>query len=339
MRRINLRLIVLIAVLIAALLMLRQRFNFFEGLNSPPHTTFSTAKDGASLVYDSLRIMGYPVRRDTMFISAQRPVNNVQIVIAPAYFNEELREGMTDWVIRGGQLLFFDRATGANAGRGLLSNTVIDGATPVPGGTLYRIGLGTVFVGDANRITNISLFETDGEYGQLIANLLETMDFVLIYFNEAYHGFNQNRTFFEILPLPLRLLGVQIGVIAVVVVLYKGRRFGKTAIYYEEEEREENEYVFTLSNLYMSVGLGSAAVSVYEKKFKKLAADYFGTVGEPDLYEIYELYKNENKESLGKLEYVISNHDTDFNTKRKKERAEFMKTINCYKDLIKELKK
>ncbi|MCL2564763.1 MAG: hypothetical protein FWE24_02995 [Defluviitaleaceae bacterium] len=339
MRKINLRRIIFIAVLVAAVLILSQRFNFFEGLDFPSYTTFSTREEGAALIYDTLSIMGYPVRRDTMFISAGRPTNNVQIVIAPMIFDDELREKMIDWVIHGGQLLFFDTVTGANAGRRLLSGVTIDGVTPVQGGVLYRIGLGTLFVGDASRITNISLLENDGEYGQLIVNLLNTMDFVRIYFNEAYHGYNQNRTFFEILPLPLRLMGVQIGLIALVVVLYSGRRFGKVAAYYEEVEREENEYVFTLSNLYMSIGLGGAVLNVYDKKFKKLAYDYFGMIGEPDYYEIYELWKSENKGSLGKLEYIIENQETEFNTKRKKERAEFLKTVACYRDLIKELKK
>lgn len=339
MRKINLRLIVFTAFLAVALLIIRQRFNFFEGIGFPPYTTFSTVDEGASLVYDTLRIMGYPVARDTMFISAARPTGNIQIVIAPRQFNDELRDDMIDWVIHGGRLMFFDTVTGANAGRRLLSGVTTDGTTPVEGGTIYRIGLGTLFVGDANRLTNISLLETDGEYGQLIVNIINTMDFTRIYFNEAYHGYNQNRTFFEILPPTIRLMSFQIGIIAVTAIIYLSRRFGKTVAYYEEAEREENEYVFTLSNLYMSIGLGSAVLSVYNKKFKKLCADYFETVAEPDSYEIYELWKGASKPSLGKLEYIIANQNKSYNTKRKKERAEFLKTVACYKELIKELKK
>jgi len=336
MKKINLRRIIVLLGLFVLLFLVSRFTNIFGGLGYPPFTTFSSGKEGVSLVYDTLRVMGYPVGRDIMFLSAERPVNNVQFVIAPWYFDDELREGMIDWVVRGGQLMFFEY--GRWQGNSLLSGVVPNNYIHIEGGTLYRIGFGTLFVGDASKITNISLFENNGEYGQLVVDILNTMEFRRIYFNEAYHGYNLSRSFFDILPQPLRLMGVQLALAGIVCVIYMGKRFGKPSPYYEEVEREENEYVFTLSNLYMSIGLGNAALSVYDRKLKKCAADYFRTLAEPDFHDIHALWKDEDKRHLGKLEYIIENREREFNIKRRKERGEFLKMAACYRDLIKELR-
>ena len=335
MKRISLRRIIIIAVLIAILFMLSRLVNIGEGFWYPSFTTFSTRQDGVALVYDTLRIMGYPVGRDLMFLSAERPTDNVQFVIAPRIFSDAHRDGMIDWVIRGGQLMFFSDHWRDE--ERLFADFTPDRSMHVFGGTIHRIGFGTLFIGDAQSITNISLFETGGEYGQAIVDILDTMEFRRIYFNEAYHGYGTSITFFEMLPLPLRLMGIQLAVVAAVFTVYAGKRFGKPTPYYEEVEREENEYVFTLSNLYMSMGFGQAALAVYEKKFKKQAAKYFRTISEPEFSEIYNHWKNENKGSLGKLEYIIENKDREFNTKRQKERGEFMKMAAYYRELAKML--
>jgi len=333
----NLRTIIIIVIAIVILSLLRGQLDMRSGLFEQPFTTFSTGRQGTSLVYDTLRIMGYPVGRDIMFLSADRPTDTVQIVIAPSHFSDMHRDGMMDWVIRGGQLMFFSR--GSWEEMHLFAEFAPDSSRSVPGGTIHRVGFGTVFVGSARSITNISLIENDGYYGQMIADALDTMSFRRIYFNEAYHGSGQNPTFFEILPRPLRLFGMQLVIIFVIAIIHFGRRFGRATPYYEEVEREENEYVFTLTNLYMSMGMGSHALSIYERKFMKQAADSFNIIGEPEFRQIYEHWLAEGKPSLGKLEYIIENHGNEFNTKRKKERSEFLRMVRNYKELIKELKR
>jgi len=332
----NRNLIILIIVLFFVLFGLTRLTDMTTGLGYPPFTTFSAGRQGTSLIYDTLRIMGYPVGRDITFLSANRPTDNVQFVIAPQQFGETHSEGLMDWVIRGGQLMFFSR--GGWDDRRLWGDIVPDSSVNVAGGVIHHVGFGTIFVGDARRITNISLLESDGEYGQLIVNILDTMDFRRIYFNEAYHGYGQNATFFEILPRPVRLMTAQLTIVFVVIVVHFGRRFGRPVLFYEEAEREENEYVFTLTNLYMSMGLGSAALAVYDKKFKKQAANHFNLPGDTELNKLYEQWIREGKGSLDKLKYIIDNQDRDFKIKRKNERDEFLKMIKCYKELIKELK-
>jgi len=332
----NRNLIILVIVLFCVLFALTRLTDMTSGLGYPAFTSFSTGRQGTALLYDALRIMGYPVGRDIAFLSADRPTDNIQFVIAPRHFSEAHAEGLMDWVIRGGQLMFFSRANWDE--RRLWGDITPDSSIAVAGGVIHRVGFGTIFIGDARFVSNISLLETDGEYGQLIVNVLDTMNFRRIYFNEAYHGYGQNATFFEILPRPVRLAVVQLAVIFVVIIVHFGRQFGRPTPFYEEVEREENEYVFTLTNLYMSMGFGNTALAVYDKKFKKQAADYFNILGEFDYRQIYVQWRAEGKRSLDKLGYIIDNEGHDLNTRHKKDRAEFLKMIKCYKELIKELK-
>jgi len=333
----NIKMIIFISALFVILLLVSGLVDMRSGLTQPSFTTFSTGRQGASLAYDTLRIMGYPVGRDIMFLSESRPTDNVQIVIAPRHFGDTHRDDMMDWVIRGGQLMFFSR--GMWEAERLFENFAPDSSMAVAGGVIYRVGFGMVFVGDARRITNISLLDTDGDYGQMIADVLDTMNFRRIYFNEAYHGGGQNPTFFEILPRSLRLFGIQLVIAFIIAVIHFGRRFGRVVAYHEEVEREENEYVFTLTNLYMSMGLGSVALAVYDRKFKKRAAEYFNIIGEADYGRIYEHWRAEDKASHGKLEYIIQNQGKELNTKRASERSEFLKMVTSYKVLIKELER
>jgi len=333
----NRNLIILIVVLFFVLFGLSRLTDMTSGFGYPAFTSFSTGRQGTSLIYDTLRIMGYSVGRDITFLSADRSTDDVQFVIAPRHFSEAHAEGLMDWVIRGGQLMFFSRGNWDE--HRLWGDIIPDSSVTVAGGVVHRVGFGTIFIGDARRIINISLLETDGEYGQMIVNVLESMNFRWIYFNEAYHGYGYNATFFEILPRSWRLVAWQVGIIFVVIVVHFGRRFGRPTPFYEEVEREENEYVFTLTNLYMSMGFGSTAVAVYDKKFRKQAADHFNIIVESNLEQIYEQWHSEGKHSLDKLKYLIDNQDTDLNTNRKQDRAEFMRMIRYYKELMKELKR
>jgi len=332
----NRNLIILIAVLFFVLFGLSRLTDITSGFGYPAFTSFSTGRQGTSLVYDTLRIMGYSVSRDIAFLTADRPTDNVQFVIAPRHFGEAHAESLMDWVIRGGQLMFFSRGNWDE--HRLWRDITPDSSVAVAGGVVHRVGFGTIFIGDARRITNISLLEANGEYGQMIVDVLDTMNFRRIYFNEAYHGYGQNATFFEILPRPLRLVVWQLAIIFIILIIHLGRRLGRVTPFYEEVEREENEYVFTLTNLYMSMGLGSTALAVYEKKFKKQAAGYFNIIGESNLEQIYEQWRSEGKRSLDKLKYIIDNNGNDLNINRKQDRTEFMRIIRYYKELIKELK-
>ena len=306
-----------------------------EGLFEPSYTTFSTANEGSALLYDTLKIMGFPVSRDTIFIDKDRPVDNVQVVISPdySYTGESYYEDIADWIIRGGTLLYFDSSTGYIA-RLIRANTEITLIERTDSGILYGLGLGKLFIGDVDYITNEGLINGGDVYAQQIANMLINMDYGKIYFNEAYHGYGTEKSLFESLPIGVRLLAWQLVFLTIAVIIYFGKRFGRVVPYYEEIEREENEYVFTLTNLYMSIGLGSAAVDVYDKKFKKACGNYFRNSEALEFKNILALWQAENIPGLNKLDYIANSQLTKLNTKRPSERKEFMKIISYYKELI-----
>ena len=306
-----------------------------EGLTEPSYTTFSTRGDGIALLYDTLKIMGYPVGKYTMLLDQQRPINNIQIIIAPdyRYASASHYEGICDWVIQGGTLLYFDESYGSFPYY-VEANSELIIIERIEGGVLYNLGLGKLFIGEADYITNIGLIEGGDAYGQQIANMLSNLDYNKIYFNEAYHGYGTDKGLFESLPPGIRLFCLQLILLAIAVIIYFGKRFGRIIPYYEEVEREENEYVFTLTNLYMSIGLGSAAIDVYDKKFKKACGNYFRNSAALEFSEILILWKNENLRDMDKLEYIARTYEQTLNTKRPNQRREFMKIISYYKELI-----
>ena len=306
-----------------------------EGLFEPNYTTFSTGAEGCALFYDTLKIMGYPVSRDTIFLDQSRPIDNVQIVIQPdfAYVGANHYERISNWVIHGGTLLYFE------SGYSLLlhyieANNEIRVIERIEGGALYQLGLGKIFIGEASYITNTALIEGGDVYAQQIANMLNNLSYNKIYFNEAYHGYGTDKGLFESLPIGIRLLGFQLVLLTIAIIMYFGKRFGRIIPYYEEIEREENEYVFTLTNLYMSIGLGSAAVDVYDKKFKKACGNYFRNSAALEFSDILALWQAENIPSKDKLDYIAHSQGKTFNTKRSADRKEFMKVISYYKELI-----
>jgi len=306
-----------------------------EGLFEPDYTTFSTANEGTALLYDTLKIMGYPVARDTMFIDKDRPVDNVQIIIQPGYSyrSEKHYDDIRSWVARGGTLLYFESGYGDyffSPG----NNNDFEMIEQTDAGNLYQLGLGKIFIGKAQHFTNIVLIEGGDIHAQQIANMLNNVSSNKIYFNEAYHGYGTEKGLFESLPPGIRILGFQLILVAIAMAVYFGKRFGRVIPYYEEIEREENEYVFTLTNLYMSIGLGSAAIDVYDKKFKKICGSYFRSSDTLEFSEILPLWKSENLPETDKLDYVSNAQNEPVNTKRAKERREFLKIISYYKELI-----
>jgi len=307
-----------------------------EGLTYPPYTSFSTNYVGTALFYDTLKTMGYPVNRDTIFIDKDRPLDNVQIIIAPdySYTGTGYREDITDWVIQGGTLLYFTASFYESSPLSAYAEKDLILIDESDAGSLYHLGLGKFFTGNAKHITNKGLLEGGDVYAQQIANMLNNLSYNKIHFNEAYHGYGTDKSLFESLPPGVRLLGLQLLLLSLAAIIYFGKRFGRIIPYYEEIEREENEYVFTLTNLYMSIGLGSAAVDVYEKKFKKACGSYFRNSDMPEFFEILDFWKNESLPCMDKLEYVAGNQDYAFNTKRPAGRREFTKAISYYKELI-----
>ncbi|MCL2356511.1 MAG: DUF4350 domain-containing protein [Defluviitaleaceae bacterium] len=227
---------------------------FLDTGDGTPHSVTSTGERGASLIFDTLQHMNYPARRSYRPLTPQTDPNVVYVIIQPRSpaINAERAEEMLEWVYYGGRLIFLCWNH---------PNTAIDRALDtqgIPSGqfTLYTHGSGAILTGDAVQIENSVLMHNHAP-GRRIQITLDdwnsTREVSAIFFAEYYHGFHTPQNFVGRLPLFMRLILLQTVIFSLVALLFFGKRFGNSVPYYEEIEREENEYVRALARLYQRI--------------------------------------------------------------------------------------
>lgn len=226
---------------------------FIDTGDRAAYSSFSTGGHGTSLLFDTLRYMDYPVRTSLKPLTAQTDTDNVYIIIQPRTppVTLEMADEMLEWVRRGGRLVFLCRFHPA---------TIIDRALNMPGRyigenfLLYQYGYGKIITGRASIITNNFLMK-NYSYGQIIQTTLDRWNAERttenIFFAEYYHGFHTPQTFVGRVPLVMRLMLLQMVILSIIGLWHLGKRFGNPVPYYEEVEREENEYICALARLYM----------------------------------------------------------------------------------------
>jgi len=213
------------------------------GLRHPNYTTFSNSDYGLSLLFDTLRHMGYPVA--VLYRPASEAGINDAVFIANPRLTSDMTGDILAWVRRGGRLIYLDNRHTNNIDHAL------DGENYTNFGSLrwYRHGMGEILTGRAGEFTNVHLME-DPFYGEGIAYMLYVWNPEYIYFADYYHGFRRTDSAFRQLPLWLQLIFFQIVIGTAALMWHWGKRFGNPVPLYEEMEREENEQVFVLARLY-----------------------------------------------------------------------------------------
>jgi len=220
---------------------------FSDDYEGPAFVSGTTGERGASLLYDTLRHMGYPVRVSRRPLTMHTNTNDAYIFIQPHYshFDYYKAEELLAWVYSGGKLIFLH-----NRPVTIFDTLIHSAGTGFGNLTIHEIGQGVFVRGHANDIININLME-DADTGARIHTVINRSNVDRIMFAEYYHGMRATETFFNRLPTIVRLIVVQLGLVGIIIVWHLGKRFGNPIIYYEEHEREENEHVHALTRLYM----------------------------------------------------------------------------------------
>ncbi|MCL2351086.1 MAG: hypothetical protein FWC55_00995 [Firmicutes bacterium] len=246
------------AVLLAAgfcvLLFLSLYLQNSGGSSQPEYTVFSTGEGGLSLLYDTLERAGCPVKTEYLPIDAGTGGADIRVVTQPlpSYADEAAQNDMLDWVYGGGSLIFLETPFPT-----LLDDYFyddIDGYMydyEYNGFYIYEYGDGYLVTADAARFVNSALMAGDPDG----ASLMEILDSlggagVEVRFNEYYHGFDYGGNAWQQAPAVVKVIVVQAAAAAVLLVLRLGKRFGRPVPYYEDREREENEYVLALAAVY-----------------------------------------------------------------------------------------
>ena len=217
-----------------------------DSSDTRPYTAFSTGELGTALFYDSLNLMGYPVRIGRRALTTNTNINDIYIIIEPTkpIVNTEMAKEMLEWVQMGGRLIFMQNAHSMSNFESLLFGGQSKGNI-----TIYNIGLGEVVTIRTRYIQNRGLFD-DPSGAVHILSILDEWD-GNIFFAEYYHGYGIEETFFTQLPLVVRLSVIHLFIIAIAIILCVGKRFGKAVPVYQEIERTENEQVKALATLLM----------------------------------------------------------------------------------------
>jgi hypothetical protein len=210
------------------------------------YSVFSAKGDGASLLYDTLKALGYPVAPSYAPADAKMNPNDAYLIINPLDFTGEDTAQIVEWAKRGGRMFFF----------GTEYPTALDYALSegfsfydIDNLTVYQVGVGEIITGYAGDVANAPLM-ADSYYGEVIAYILDEWDAQNVFFPEYYHGYRASENFFSTLPLIVKLCAYQLIIFAGFFMWRLGKRFGKPVPYYEETERAGDEHVRALARLY-----------------------------------------------------------------------------------------
>jgi hypothetical protein len=244
--------VIIAAIIICVVLIVTWFFNDRGGTS---FSSSNTGERGASLLFDTLRHMNYPARASYRPLTRQTNTSVVYIIIQPQSpeITNEIANEFLDWVERGGRLILL-----ANGNQRFAPEAAAQARAQEQNAgefSLYRIGNGELVIGTSSLISNRSLMHnhTHGEIVQsTISRWHSEREVENIFFAEYYHGFHAPENMVGRLPLVIRLILAQAVILAVIFIWYAGKRFGNPVPYYEEVEREENEYVRALARLYMA---------------------------------------------------------------------------------------
>ena len=245
--------VVLIIIIVVAAVVI----SIFGGNNEngPAFSVISTADNGTSLLYDTLKHMDYPVRIGRHPLTTFSDVNDVYVIIqpfAPAIDNDMAAE-ILEWVQQGGRLIFLHNIPQNAIERNITATPQAIGGRQ-SGLLLYNYGLGQVITGRTGDVLNINLIE-NAAMGVALHNIISHWNADIIWFAGYYHGMHPPEDFLGNIPFIVRLLIAQLLLACATAMWHLGKRFGNPQPYYEAVEREANEHVHALARLYKKATL------------------------------------------------------------------------------------
>jgi len=209
-------------------------------------TATNTGVHGASLFFDTLQHMGYPVSITRRPLTTDTNTTHLYVIIQPAFPPSSYQtEEILEWVQHGGTLIFLQNSS---AFRNLLPGE----GTRVGDIMIHELGQGVVVTSTANQITNNNLMNT-ADIGIQLHAIISHSNPSRIIFAEYYHTAPAGDNLFSRLPLIVRLVFIQLGLTSLIAIWYLGKRFGNPVPYHDEIEREENEHVHAVTRLYLKI--------------------------------------------------------------------------------------
>lgn len=208
-----------------------------KNLSGKDFSVHNDGNMGYSAIYTTLEKLGFDVKVGYTAIP-QTSSSVCEMLVTDEYTYEEK---CIKWVEDGGTLIFIDYEA--------------DGEGEV---TVDKVGKGIViYVDNAETLTNGWLMEDSQAAYDLYTALEEYVDVDTIIFNEYYlYDLDEDGTtveqlnLWQVMPLPLRMIIIQLIICVVFFFIYAGKRFGKAENLVSETERMENEYIYSVAAIY-----------------------------------------------------------------------------------------
>jgi len=252
--------------------------NFYANRNNKtiPYSVLNKGSKGISVMYEAMKELNYPVKLTLERID-DSDYNTVQIVINPRT-NKDFDindDNIRKWIGEGGKLIFLcgkwediepDYGKKIDAFYSLNNKRA----------AVFSYKKGSFILGDSELLTNKTLTnDTDGAYW--IVKEIDNWNYNRIDFNEFYQYSNGvKRSLWDDIPNGIKLILYQVVFLIAVIIYYKGKRFGKPIPLYEEVERMENEYIFSVSSLYRQARCWEVVLESYYEDFLLECEKLFG---------------------------------------------------------------
>lgn len=284
--------------------------------NLPSYTVNNKSRDGYSVFYETLKELGHPVERTMTPIQGQS-FQTVQIVSEGGSFNINSNE-IKEWVKEGGNIVYLTY-------KGVAFFETASVPERKGAVTIYNFGEGKIIVGDALALTNNALLKDKDKAYEIykeISGLVRP-----IYFNEGYIYSQENKlSLWDYIPMDIKFIIYQLLLVLAAFFYYKGKRFGKPVPLYEEEERSENEYVYSAASLYR---VGKCFDLMVENYYHSLLRELKCTPK-----DFLSTWEKEELPYLNKAEKVFKFIDTGAYKKRSKECIRIISLIEQLRKIV-----
>jgi len=242
---------------------------------SPLYSVRNKGNYGYSVFFVTLNELGYPVKRTTIPIEEHNH-NSIQIV--KDNYNLDINdEKIKEWVEDGGVIVYLTSYDSEGIEYGVCFDTDV-----------YSYGQGFIICKDASIITNGNMVKSTDEAYELIEQI-DRYSYEIIYFNE-YHLYSNKKvnensenntrirlpdSFWKYIPRTIKIIIFQLILVVIGYFWLKGKHFGKTIPLYEEIERTENEYLFSVAYLYNKAKCTDLILDIYYRSLiKKIPIGY-----------------------------------------------------------------
>lgn len=225
----------------------------------PQYSVINRSKTGYSVIYEALRKLNYRCYRVLEPVEQQN-TTEFQIVADPDGSFDINDSSIKAWVNKGGKLLYMSPLNILKPEYGKFSDKEASVIT-------YTYGKGSIILADSNYFMNRTLVKNKKNAYELL-KVIDSQRADRLNFNENHlFAKAQARELWDFIPLEARFIIYQFLLVAIAFFYYKGKRFGKPIPFYEEVERDQNEYLYAAAALYKQANCWDIMIQNYYKNF------------------------------------------------------------------------